>query len=242
MPAKFEINPILSQAHFDHLPDHAHETKFPCTTCDKVYDLDLSLRKHTVDCGREKDLVCKTCGWKTKVQKKLWEHRKQMHSGDYKNKRRCKNCNAVFDNFKSLTRHYRMDHGVLPYMCESCPLSFVTESSLTNHRRNIHENLASWKCGVCDMKFKHRQETQKHVASHFDKPIYRCTECLLDFGCMATGYIHIKKTHGKGNANLKLEESEGVRELREKNIIRIDGEKMPEETRSNTRPLKKMKT
>merc|ERR1712029_66302 len=201
-----------------------------------------SLRKHMPDCGREKDLICETCGWKTKVYKRLWEHRR-AHKKGLTHSRRCVNCPAVYGDYRALTKHYQMEHGgIFPFMCESCPLSFLLEGNLRSHRRNIHENIAIYKCGVCDMKFKTKSDVSKHVSSHFDKPIYRCMECLLEFSCMATGYIHIKKTHGKGNASLKMEMSEDLKELREKSIIRIDNEEMSDEPRRNTKPLKKIKT
>ena len=85
-------------------------------------------------------------------------------------------------------------------------------------------NIFEYKCGVCDEKFKSRADVAGHIDTHFEKPNYRCSECLLDFTCPPSGYLHIKKVHGKGKASLKMETSQSIKDKRQQYTIKIDSE------------------
>ena len=100
----------------------------------------------------------------------------------------------------------------------------MTPDLLRSHQRNVHEGVLQYQCGVCFEKFKSKNYVERHVDRHLQTPHYRCTECLLEFHCQATGYIHIKKVHGKGKAVLKMDLSEEALQHRKRYTIKIDPE------------------
>ena len=118
-------------------------------------------------------------------------------------------------------------------------MSFITKSKLTRHRVQKHDCTANFKCGVCNELFKIRHTIMKHMNCHFERPAFRCTVCLVEFRCQATGYIHIRKVHD-GNASIKSEVPKELKELKEKYIIKIDPEKISDAPRRQTRPLEKV--
>ena len=109
------------------------------------------------------------------------------------------------------------------------------------HRRSVHEDLANYRCGICNELFKIKSTINKHIGSHFNKAYRRCTVCLLEFTCEATGYIHIKKVHD-GKGSIRAEIPEELKEMRRKYIIKIEPEKLErgEAPRRQTRPLVKV--
>ena len=82
------------------------------------------------------DYICDICGWTTTKHKRLQHHKKLRHSEDpVIHKRNCVNCEAFFTNCKDLSKHYKMEHGgALPFMCETCPQSFLRPTDLEKHR------------------------------------------------------------------------------------------------------------
>ena len=142
----------------------------------------------------------------------------------------------------SLRRHYETDHnGLLPYLCDSCPKSFIDNHGLQSHKSQIHDRFYRYQCGFCKEKFIKKHGAATHVVKHIDKPSYRCMGCLLEFQCQQTGMNHVAKIHGKGNATIKWEgrDSKEHKEAIEKYVIEIDPESAGE-PRKQTRPLQKI--
>ena len=109
------------------------DVRFECNDCETVFNCDRALKRHKKDnCqkGHQEASVCDLCGFTTKSRAQFWQH-KAKHSESYKlnshnRKFNCLQCDKVFDRTKLLTQHYMTDHhGVMPFMCESCPKSFA---------------------------------------------------------------------------------------------------------------------
>ena len=152
------------------------------------------------------------------------------------------NCGDRFRMDSSLRRHYETDHnGLLPYLCDSCPKSFIDAHGLKSHKSHIHDRFYRYQCGICKEKFIKKHGAATHVVKHIDKPSYRCMGCLLEFQCQQTGMNHVAKIHGKGNATIKWEgrDSKEHKEAIEKYVIEIDPESAGE-PRKQTRPLQKI--
>merc|ERR1711974_84870 len=155
---------------------------------------------------------------------------------------KCLTCGHRFRMVSSLRSHYETDHsGLLPYLCDLCPKSFIGLPGLESHKSQIHDRVYRYQCGICKEKFIKKQGAAKHVIRHIDKPSYRCTGCLMEFQCQATGMNHVAKIHGRGNATIKWEgrDSKEHTEALEKYVIEIDPESAGE-ARKQTRPLQKI--
>ena len=230
--------------YFHHLPlvhAQALQQRYPCNKCGASFQSETRLKYHTKECEalqNAPDIFCEICGFTTKRKATFWEHRRkhEREMGNLPKMVKCQQCESRFTNDKELDKHFKVDHnGIYPFMCDKCPRGFIFKSRLERHHRTHHDNMANYKCGVCYEKFKTLSYVTKHVTSHWHGAPYRCTTCLEMFRCQATGYIHIKKSHG-GEGSLILEVSDELKEYRSKYIIPIPPEPWIE-NRKQTRPL-----
>ena len=74
----------------------------------------------------------------------------KIHSGEKFNK--CKQCNFVSVQARSLKRHTRTHTGERSYNCTTCDFSSVRESTLRTHIRT-HTGERPYKCNQCDFPF-----------------------------------------------------------------------------------------
>jgi len=228
--------------YFEHLSVHAESAKFPCPLCDKKLNLNRELKQHVKDCkkaAKQEEYICDQCGFTT-LKYDTFQHHMRVHNGTVK-KYACKECDKQLQSPFALEEHVNAVHrGIMPYMCDVCGAGFLRKGKMIMHKSAVHENLALYKCGVCGEKFKMRTVIDKHIGLHLETPLHRCTVCLMQFKCAATGYIHIKKVHGLGQAKLKKEVTEELKQLRKTAIISIKPEKVSETPRRQTRPLAKI--
>ena len=208
-----------------------------------------------------RNITCKICGVKIKIGTHhrsplniAKRHLLRKHLEDYKtiypeskrlgipaNRFKCSDCTAVFEKDSLLRSHYNTEHnGLLPYLCDSCPNSFLRRCDLRTHKDLVHNRFFRYQCGICQEKFVSKHGATKHVSLHLDKPLYRCSECLLNFQCPASGYNHVYKVHGKGKAGLKHETTEDHLKMRETYVLEIDPVEVDPEARRRTRPVHKV--
>ncbi|XP_011882463.1 PREDICTED: zinc finger protein 2-like [Vollenhovia emeryi] len=125
---------------------------YKCPRCSKSYQLETSLRRHQrLECGVEPKHECLLCGLLAQMlmqDNSEWSHRgasgstykmdslrgeRKKSTGD--SKYECNRCGKSYKAMTSLSRHKRLECGVVP--CEVCP--------------------------ICGRRFKHRFVLNAHI-------------------------------------------------------------------------------
>lgn len=185
-------------------------SRFSCDSCEKVFQSESELRKHTTICRNKikpklPDVMCDICG-KTVKKKILQRHQRTMHPlpGTFP----CIVCNtAVFSTAGDLATHKRacqqrkyryasvgMGKIFECAMCNSKP--FKTKSSLQKHIQTIHDsNGKKHKCEQCNLRFPSNAALKIHInLQHFNIRDFRCKTCGETFKTKANlkkhEYVH----------------------------------------------------
>ncbi|XP_063220785.1 putative zinc finger protein 840 [Bacillus rossius redtenbacheri] len=137
-----------------HMDAHSKDTSLSSTRSFPL--LDKSTRKKKIFCG------------------KTTENPKAL---------KCNFCKKSFKNLSQLSRHKATLHGKdhlkkKAFTCKKCSKVFTTQ-----HRFSVHlmEHGLKFKCGMCDMRFKHPKELFYHKSTHVDDVI-QCNICKEVFG------------------------------------------------------------
>ena len=121
-----------------------------------------------------------------------------------KPRKQCPKCDKSFQNNSLLKDHIDVVHeGKIPYVCPHCGKGFKSGKGLTGHIA-IHEGMKIL-CSLCPSSFLSETALKRHVREiHHEGPkAYLCTLCGKSF---ATGNMlnhHIKRIHEKSLEEVK---------------------------------------
>ncbi|GAB0087630.1 hypothetical protein DMENIID0001_019610 [Sergentomyia squamirostris] len=195
--------------------------------CDQCGNMQINLKSHIKEmhCNREKCPKCRTklpsnpdkehvcnvkflkhlckCGDSFGIREYMIAHVVEHNSPDHEIN--CHRCEKTFRNFKDLNQHSYTEHPD-PFLCESCPRSFVTKELLYNHVSSTHISTIPLKCEICGRicygKVRLKRHLQKvHTKDHrvmcnacgkscrdkysYQKHVETVHEGKLDFECSA---------------------------------------------------------
>ena len=76
----------------------------------------------------------------------------ESHKEDHSEARalQCKTCDKWLSNKVKLNSHIRTHTGERPFQCDFCPLSFLSESTMSAHRQDKHP--ADWEANKDEIK------------------------------------------------------------------------------------------
>ncbi|VDM56054.1 unnamed protein product, partial [Angiostrongylus costaricensis] len=179
--------------------------KWKCDMCDNVYAHKSGLESHKKAVHEHPLKMCVHRGISSKQLKineerlfqksNLFRHIKMQHPLEVKKPvLDCPECNCVFANYRTLTRHRRSAHGTscLPsFLCNVCERSFPKESRLRRHML-VHNNNDASKPFPCKniliLKFDNRPSETFLIVLPFTDRIrdfffrnYRCQLCPNSF-------------------------------------------------------------
>ena len=123
-----------------------------------------------------------------------------------KPRKQCPKCDKSFQNNSLLKDHIDVVHeGKIPYVCPHCGKGFKSGKGLTGHIA-IHEGTKKFLCSLCPSSFLTESALKRHVREiHHEGPkAYLCTLCGKSF---ATGNMlnhHIKRIHEKSLDEVKI--------------------------------------
>lgn len=119
------------------LRDH-DGTRFPCPTCDQVFDARGKLVRHKNKVhSTDKDYECKVCGRRFGVVAMRKKH--ELLHGEPRFQ--CKHCSTKLTTEKSLEEHEKFHTGERPFKCTLCGNGFVARKYLAQHMRGVHKIL-----------------------------------------------------------------------------------------------------
>ena len=85
-------------------------------------------------------------------------------------------CNKSFSAYYSLTSHYRIHTGNMPFRCEICDKKFFDRANWQYHISNIHRTIISDKLTCQHKNCGHLSKTVKQLLMHHDKLEEQCVK------------------------------------------------------------------
>ena len=82
------------------------------------------------------------------------------------------------------------------FICDQCNKSFGSLSSLSSHKKAIHEGIQSrsYACEHCDKRFSRSEGLKYHQRTHTGEKPYPCNQCDKSFRSMSNLRSH-SETH-----------------------------------------------
>ncbi|XP_055641356.1 zinc finger protein 197-like [Toxorhynchites rutilus septentrionalis] len=168
----------------EHLATHANERNYPCTVCKKTFKVQRTANRHI-----------------------------QNHINAQNKRRKCYDCDEVFDSEDSILEHYWQAHpDKRPYNCPICAEGFYLKVHLADHshmhsdedRRKISVknpvehyqigNARVYECTLCRRCFSAKRTTVAHFLVHTDRP-FLCEHCSMSFRTKASLEDHLLDAH-----------------------------------------------
>ena len=184
-----------------------------CQDCEKKFDTNEELVNHFVKYHPKSCFTCKKCPEVFLSKPRLVNHRKFIHEGIPRAKRRvpiyirtykypCEICDYAFESKNALKEHQNAKHAMVKnFECDKCDFKTAWKSELKKHHEVIHENRI-WKlyhCTSCDYNTKYkkhltRHEKQKHVHADFREK-FKCELCGKEYLSSRGLSHHIETNH-----------------------------------------------
>ena len=191
----------------DQLKQHkeaVHEGKiYQCNFCDHTSPWERSLRSHMEHIHGDK-VKCELCGKRFVNNREYEKHINRSHSATDK-LFKCIHCEFETLNYEELQPHRRKNHWK-SFMSkktkkkEKCPycdkeISMSRTNQLKEHINNVHLQIKTHQCRICEKKFAQLTHLRNHINSIHNKAKYKCDSCDLEYNQPSGLFKHRKLKH-----------------------------------------------
>ena len=187
-----------------------------------------------IDEGRDEEIYYKMFGDLSRKRKRNWIcvfHQNKIFYGDKRKfeshfleehqEKVTYNCELCPRSTKNIFKfeHHLKDAHFLESQCQSCNISFSSNTKLLTHKLKVHDEGARLVCHLCDRKFVTRIRLQGHQANAHSNQKFPCLICAKYFKSKAIVQqhekIHLKQTNKQTPQQMmKRAETEARREAR----------------------------
>ena len=114
---------------------------------------------------KKKQIICGDCGYLPKRVQALTAHRNAIHLNLKLFKCQIDGCDESFSFKSSLQRHVRIVHDNLKsFICQPCDLRFSTQAQLNGHTARIHFKICH-PCTECQKSYSDKSNLKRHVGN-----------------------------------------------------------------------------
>uniref|UniRef100_A0A8C3W9M3 C2H2-type domain-containing protein n=1 Tax=Catagonus wagneri TaxID=51154 RepID=A0A8C3W9M3_9CETA len=188
----------------DGQPEQKTHTAFKCLSCLKVLKNvkfmmhvrnHLELEKQRGD-SWEIHTTCQHCHRQFPTPFQLQCHIESVHTSQEPSPV-CKICELSFETDQVLLEHMKDNHkpGEMPYVCQVCNYRSSAFADVEAHFRTSHENTKTLLCLFCLRIFKAATSYVNHAWNHWNKRVFQCSKCRLQFLTLKEKSEHQTKNH-----------------------------------------------
>lgn len=167
--------------------------QFICNLCDSIFRSRKSVYDHIRQHSGQK-FLCNICGRFLSSRNNLTKHYRTVHLKE--KKYRCLVCEKRYDSSYRLRIHKNAHEGIRQFDCKLCSRNFLTSSSLSRHKKTVHNQGQLYSCTICYRKFNVAYNMRIHMATHTGIHPHICCHCNAGFHRKRKLELHVKEVHG----------------------------------------------
>ncbi|XP_057602778.1 zinc finger protein 280A [Hippopotamus amphibius kiboko] len=188
----------------DGQPERKTHAAFKCLSCLKVLKnvkFMTHVRNH-LELEKQKDdsweihTTCRHCHRQFPTPFQLQCHIESVHTSQEPSTV-CKICELSFETDQVLLQHMKDNHkpGEMPYVCQVCSYRSSVFADVEAHFRTWHEHTNNLLCLFCLKIFKVATSYVNHAWRHWNKRVFQCSKCRLQFLTLKEKTEHQTKNH-----------------------------------------------
>ncbi|XP_066111118.1 zinc finger protein 280A [Saccopteryx bilineata] len=188
----------------DGKPEQKTHTTFKCLSCLKVLKNVKFMNhvKHHLELEKQRGdsweihTTCQHCHRQLPTPFQLQRHVESVHTAQEPSAV-CKICELSFETDQVLLEHMKDNHkpGEMPYVCQACSYRSSAFADVETHFRTCHENTKSLLCPFCLKIYKTAITYMNHCFRHWNKRVFHCSKCRLQFLTSKEKKEHQTKNH-----------------------------------------------
>ena len=162
---------------------------FKCTFCDRSFQTQTNMRTHRKEAhaeewkvergkltsnGRTSSKPCPNCGDTFPLKSDLNQHLAEIHEDNEARELQCQTCDKWLSTKLKLNSHIRTHTGERPFQCNFCPISFLSESTMSAHRQDKHPE--DWEANKDEIKARNNEERKRKMRESFQDGTRKSTK------------------------------------------------------------------